>query len=111
VFGPGRLADLQARYNRQAVEDHDQLMRAYQSAKGKRKREVKSVLDERYGDSPPRSLRPTSPLWKGYAQRQEAALMPEATGSHFAADVLVLRQIDPQEKHGMQRFGHSAHWV
>lgn len=91
VFGPGRLADLEARYNKAAIEDYAALQRELAESKGKRKKEIKAIIEERYGNTLPQSLRPTSGLWQGYDQIKPEIESPVYPHTHWSSDLIVLR--------------------
>jgi CRISPR-associated protein Csb2 len=93
VFGPGRLADLESRHNRAAVDEFVRLQAAINSAKGRRKQELKAEMDTRFGGEMPPSLRPTPSLWHGYERATAHETEVDLHGSHFSPDLFVLRQI------------------
>lgn len=81
VFTPGRTANLIARFNRVAIEEHDEikarmdaLYDQVRAATGKTKTEAKkshAAVQEEYGkkfpNGPPQTLRPQPARWQGYA--------------------------------------------
>ncbi|MDQ3776995.1 MAG: type I-U CRISPR-associated protein Csb2 [Pseudomonadota bacterium] len=66
VFGPGRLAYLEARCNREAVIVHGDLEARIRAAKGRENTMLKKELKERFPHGRPVSLRPEPGLWQGY---------------------------------------------
>lgn len=106
VFGPGRLANLESRFNRIAIDDHEQLSRLVyelsdeiKTAKGTHKKELQAKLEtartmiaERYGDQPPQVLRPVPALWQGYSESQPVVDASIIDGP-FDAGLIVLQQV------------------
>ena len=89
VTGPGRLRYLRERCNRADVIDYADLNARIGAAKGKEKKMLKTELQQRYGDSPPVSLRPEPGLWQGYSVARPQAKQPVG-GSLFDPRFLVL---------------------
>lgn len=58
IFGPGRLDDLEARANYDAVVEYAALQQRIDSAKGKAKKALQAELQERFGDGRPQTRRP-----------------------------------------------------
>lgn len=82
TFGPGRLADLEQRFNRAAVEDHLALVTRVQSLTARHAaatarqektalktelKETQDELDERFPTGAPVTLRPQPAQWTRYA--------------------------------------------
>ena len=78
VFGPGRLAYLEARCNREAVIDHGDLEARMRAAKGKEKNALQKELKERFPHGRPVTLRPEPGLWQGY----DVPVLVEETKPH-----------------------------
>ena len=108
VFGPGRLADLEALYNKAAIDDYtslsqkvEELKPAVKQTRGQEKKqlaaelaEVQARLADRYGDSPPQSLRPTPSLWRGYSKAQDETPQAVCPHTHWSQDLIVLTQVE-----------------
>ncbi|NCA71859.1 MAG: type I-U CRISPR-associated protein Cas5/Cas6 [Sphingobacteriia bacterium] len=90
ISSPGRLQYLRERGNRPAVLEHSDLLARMEAARGKEKKMLKVLLEERFGDSAPVSLRPEPGLWQGYA-RPASAPAAVIRGSLFDPRLLVLR--------------------
>lgn len=93
VFGPGRLADLEARYNQPAINEFSRLEAELATAKGKRKQEIRSELDVRFGGGIPQPQRPVPSLWQGYALGAAVEDAKAQRGTQFSPDLLILRQV------------------
>ena len=97
ISGPGRLADLEARFNREAVARFHLLQSSMTVAKGKPKAQLKQQLGDEFGGVPPVVRRPQPGLWQGYAcvteEKQERAAMPTVFGS----ELIVLRCVHDGE--------------
>lgn len=89
VPAPGRLNDLRARCNQDAVLDYARLAADIDAAKGKEKKRMKESMIERFGEQRPVTLRPQPGRWQGYARRVET-LEAEAKGGVFDPNLLVL---------------------
>ncbi len=89
IFGPGRLAFLEGRCNRDRCIAYAELEVLCNNAKGKLKATLKQRLDEEFPDGKPASLRPEPGLWQGYSSRRTE---PEAKvpGSVFDPRFVVL---------------------
>ena len=66
VFGPGRLAYLEARCNRTAVIAHGDLDARIKATNGRERTVLQKELKERFPHGRPVSLRPEPGLWQGY---------------------------------------------
>lgn len=86
----GRLDALEQACNRAAVLAHADLLSRKANAKGKEKKMIQAELDERFGASAPRSLRPQPGLWQGYGRPRPATAAGPA-GNLFDPRLLVLR--------------------
>lgn len=86
----GRLNDLKRLCNRDAVLAHADLTAKKAAAKGKEKKMIQATLEERFGDSVPRSLRPDSARWQGY-DRPQAVSETTPSGNLFDPRLLILR--------------------
>lgn len=86
----GRLDALDKACNRDAVLMHADLFSRKDNVKGKEKKMIQAELDERFGDTPPRSLRPQPGLWQGYG-RPQPATAAKPSGNLFDPRLLVLR--------------------
>ena len=89
VFGPGRLAYLEARYNRDKAIAHADLEEQARNAKGREKKMLQERIKTEFPAGRPASLRPESGLWQGYAPLAQAT-EPEPLGSVFDPRLLVL---------------------
>jgi CRISPR-associated protein Csb2 len=92
VFGPGRLAGLEARFNGAAVEEFASLCSAIAGSKGRKKKELQQQLKDRFAGVEPQTLRPTPGLWLGYDLKRLPKPEPTSGRSHFQEDLIVLRQ-------------------
>ncbi len=63
----GRLADLKRLHNRDAVIAYADMNATLETMSGREKAQMKEAIKERFGHSAPRSQRPTSGGWIGYA--------------------------------------------
>ena len=112
VFTAGRVATLIACFNRQAIDDHDELAGRMSSlsneirqlagkAKTEAKKQLAAIQDEygkRFPNGPPHRLRPQPARWQGYAP-PTPAVDDNAKDGPFDPGVFVLRQV------GGRRFG------
>lgn len=89
VFRPGRLAYLEARYNRDKVIAYADLDAKVKNAKGKAKKELQDRLSAEFPAGRPLSLRPEPGDWKGYAPPAQA-VETQPPGSVFDPRLLVL---------------------
>ena len=94
VTGPGHLADLDARYNREEWDKYRALNLAISAAKGKKQRELKAELARRFGHSRPSFRRPMPSLWQGYEPVAPAIEQATALGTTFDPQLIVLRRVD-----------------
>ena len=86
----GRLNDLKKAFNRDAILAHAELSSLKNNAKGKEKKMIQAEIKERFGDAPPRSLRPRLAPWQGYGRPRPATdIMP--SGNLFDPRLLILR--------------------
>ncbi|MEW5880120.1 MAG: type I-U CRISPR-associated protein Csb2 [Pseudomonadota bacterium] len=76
IFGPGRLADLEARANYDAVLKYAELLQRVDAAKGKAKKALQTELKERFGDRRPETRRPEPGLWQGYSNAHSPQPVP-----------------------------------
>lgn len=102
VFGPGRLQDLEALFNKAAIDDYAALKRELSTAKAKRKAELKAAIAQQFGASAPQSLRPTPVLWHGYDTRASEMIASGGHHSDWSSDLLILAF---QSHEGRRRFG------
>jgi CRISPR-associated protein Csb2 len=87
---PGRL-DLLARLcNRETILAHADLSARLKQLKGKEKKRMQETITERFGPSPPRSMRPEATRWIGYT-RPDPKPSPEIPGSLFDPRLLMFR--------------------
>jgi len=93
ISGPGRLAYLESQFNLAAIEEHTRLSAEIEAAKGKQKKALTTRLEERFGDSPPRSMRPTPSLWRAYARVKKEEVGTDISQSVFDYNLLVLRRV------------------
>lgn len=75
IFGPGRLADLEARANHASVLAYAELSQRIERAKGKEKLVLQAEKTKLF-DAQPESRRPEPSLWKGYASPPPVAQKP-----------------------------------
>ncbi|NCS66636.1 MAG: type I-U CRISPR-associated protein Cas5/Cas6, partial [Betaproteobacteria bacterium] len=89
VFGPGRLAYLEARYNRDKAIAYADLEAQAKNAEKKEKTMLQGRIKTEFPAGRPASLRPEPGLWQGYAPPEQAA-EPEPIGSVFDSRLVVL---------------------
>ncbi|MFZ5543433.1 MAG: type I-G CRISPR-associated protein Csb2 [Pseudomonadota bacterium] len=90
VSGPGRLAYLEQRMNKQAVLAYAAMQTAAKEAKGRAKQQLQRELDEQF-PAPPVSLRPEPGLWQPYVRAQSGPLEGvEVVRSGFDDRLIVL---------------------
>ena len=96
VFSSGRLANLTQTYNRAEVVEHAELKARSDALKGTRdrkmreeKKQLDSVISERFGPHAPVSLRPVPTRWQGYG-RPAKPDSPGLPGSVFDPNLIVL---------------------
>lgn len=89
VFGPGRLAYLEARYNRANVIAYADLEEQAKNAEKKERKMLQERIKTEFPAGSPASLRPEPGLWQGYAPPAQA-VEPEPLGSIFDPRLLVL---------------------
>lgn len=89
VFGPDRLDYLKARCNHNNLIGYADLQAQINEAKGEDKKELHTELKERFGSTPPVSLRPEPGRWQGY-DRPPKTPDPEIPGSVFDPRLTVL---------------------
>lgn len=89
VFGLGRLAYLEARYNRDKAISYADLDAQAKNAEGKAKKMLQEQIKTEFPAGRPASLRPEPGLWQGYAPPAQA-IESESLGSVFDPRLLVL---------------------
>lgn len=89
VPSAGRLEALKQRCNLAAVREYGDLSAEMATLKGKEKAKKKAVIEERFGNTPPRSLRPLPGRWEGYDPASEPSL-PDVPGTVFDPNLVVL---------------------
>jgi len=89
IFGPGRLAYLEARYNRDKAIAYADLEAQAKNAEKKEKTMLQERIKTEFPAGRPASLRPEPGLWQGYAPPAQAA-EPEPIGGVFDPRLLVL---------------------
>lgn len=89
VSGPGRLAYLEARCNRDKAIAYADLEAQAKNAEKKEKKMLQERIKTEFPSGRPASLRPDPGLWQGYAQPAQAA-KPDPPGSVFDPRLLVL---------------------
>lgn len=102
IPGPGRLADLESRYNRAEIEEYAE-MRQQLDAPGLKlkpteKKKHKAALKNRFGDRIPETRRPEPALWSGYDELPDEHADAKFASSQFA-NLIALKQV------GGRRFG------
>ena len=90
VFGPGRLNYLRGRCNRVAMIGYFDLEEQIKQTKGKEKKALQNLQNERFRSGPPVSLRPEPGLWQGYNVPVSAPLAP-VQGSLFDPRLVILK--------------------
>lgn len=89
IFGNGRLADLEYRYNRAACMAYAELTEKIKSTTGKAQKALRTQLSLEFPQGQPVVRRPESGLWQGYdAPQPERA--PEILGTVFDLRMIVL---------------------
>lgn len=104
ISGPGRVADLEARFNHVAVEQFRELQAALATAKGKKRTELKQRLESEFGGQPPLVRRPQPALWQGYVKAVSPKPMSDSCNTVFDSDLIVLRCLFEADG-GEQRLG------
>lgn len=89
----GRLAELEQCFNKKSVDEFAAIEHELQKAKGKRKTELRKIKKERFGNEPPRALRPVSRLWKGYVSVAKPSPEGDIACSAFDRNLLILRRV------------------
>ncbi len=89
VFGPGRLAYLEARLNRVKTIAFADMVEQIKNAKGKDKKMLQERIQSKFPEGKPVSLWPEPGLWRGYAL-PHAVAEPEALGCIFDPRLQVL---------------------
>jgi len=89
IFGPGRLDDLEARANYDAIVKYAELQQRIDAAKGKAKKALQAELQEPFRDGRRRTRRPEPGLWQGYGKAQPPRPAP-APHSVFDPNFVVL---------------------
>ena len=84
----GRLQALAEDVNRAEVLEYARLRARVDQSSGKEKKRMKQIIDERFGERVPVSLRPRSGLWHGYTRRPDD-LLPAPAGTVFQPHLLV----------------------
>jgi CRISPR-associated protein Csb2 len=92
ITSAGRLASLETHYNKAAVYEYARLTTELETAKSKRKTELKKELVERFGSFPPVSQRPAFSLSIGYRKSDPQAVAKEL-GTVFDPNPIILRRI------------------
>lgn len=91
IVGPGTLAELERRYNGQAVESFAELQVAAEDDSDKKaQKAAKRRLKEAFPDGAPPRLRPQLSAYQGYARTATANDMPAAAGTVFSPHPVVL---------------------
>jgi len=93
VCGSGRLAYLETQFNRDAIEEHGQLSADLKAAKGKQEKELTAQLKKRFGDSPPRTMRPAPSRWQTYGRPKQEGVSAKTSRSVFDHNLVVLRRV------------------
>ncbi len=99
ISGSGRLSYLESQFNLADIEEYQQLSVEIGTAKGKAAKELKARLKKRFGESPPRSMRPTPSLYQGYTCAEPEDVSDDISRSVFDHHLIVLRRV------GGRRFG------
>lgn len=90
----GRLSELERCFNKAAADEFSAIEHELQTASGKRAKELNRIRKEKFGDAPPRALRPVPRAWKGYAPLTEPQAEVHVAHSVFDPNLIVLRRID-----------------
>ncbi|MDO3377550.1 type I-G CRISPR-associated protein Csb2 [Geoalkalibacter halelectricus] len=90
VFGPGRLNYLRERCNRVAVICYLELEEQIKRAKGRDKKALQNLQNERFPGGSPVSLRPEPGLWQGYNVPVSAPAV-SVQGSLFDPRLVILK--------------------
>lgn len=93
VPSQGRLSDLERRYNKVAVNEYAALRRECMSASSKRRKEIAKIIEDRFANREPTTLRPDPGLWWAYGNPTPASATPSPISSVFDASLLVLRRV------------------
>lgn len=121
VFGPGRLAYLEARFNRANIDAHAELDEAvaaldaqHRAATGKPKSALKKQLDAakserdtRFPNGAPQTLRPQPSLWQGYGPPRPPRSTEVRDGA-FDAGLFVLRELPGNRRYALESCGIVA---
>ena len=91
IAGPGTLAELERRYNGQAVESFAELQVAAEDDSDKKaQKAAKRRLKEAFPDGAPARRRPQLSVYQGYARPATANGVPAAAGTVFSPHPVVL---------------------
>ncbi len=111
-IGPGRLLELEHRFNREGSDAYWTLKRQFddlkprvKQAKKQTKKELQAQLTEvetrlanEFPEGPPVSLRPTPLRWQGYALAgSRETLVPACPQTHWSGDLLVFRFLSTRQ--------------
>lgn len=121
VFGPGRLASLEARFNRANIDAHAELDEAvaaldaqHRVATGAAKRDLKKQLDAakaerdaRFPNGAPQTLRPQPSLWQGYGPPRPERSAEVCDGA-FDPGMFVLRELPGNRRYALESCGIVA---
>ncbi len=90
VVGPGTLADLERRYNSEAVEAYASLkMAAEDDSDSEAQSKARKRLKEEFANEPPPRLRPSIGQYQGYARPEARTLAAEPLGTVFSPHLVV----------------------
>ncbi len=85
----GRLDNLIQTYNKSEVLEYAELNSRVKTLKGKEKKHLKNLINQRFGSRVPVSLRPKPSRWQGY-DRPDNGKPDEEIGSIFDPNLVVL---------------------
>lgn len=92
VPGAGRLAQLEALYNKESHEEYFRLKDRIEDSSGKEQKALKKAMKDHFGDSPPMFQYPKPSLWQGYNEHQPPPEPESLPFSRFDPAVIVLRK-------------------
>jgi CRISPR-associated protein Csb2 len=101
VAEPGTLAYLEHAFNAKAIEEYSQLSEALETATGKRRKEIKTLL-QRFPKEGPTSRRPLLTGWQGYTKLSKLDEKCPIQLGPFDPNLIILTRKTEQRVLGME---------